>query len=44
MKKSVAELEKLYNEKTGVNFVIPSNRGHEKVLVDAGSNFFLFFL
>ncbi|PON73989.1 Protein BONZAI [Parasponia andersonii] len=33
LQKSVAQLEKLYKEKTGVNFVLPSSkRGQEKVL------------
>ena len=34
VQKSVADLEKLYRERTGVNFVIPSTRHRqEKVLV-----------
>ncbi|XP_030503781.2 protein BONZAI 3 isoform X1 [Cannabis sativa] len=32
LQKSVAQLEKLYQERTGVNFVLTSNSGHEKVL------------
>ncbi|XP_062004902.1 protein BONZAI 3-like isoform X2 [Rosa rugosa] len=31
LQKSVADLERLYQEKSGVNFVIPSSHGHEKV-------------
>ncbi|XP_037497211.1 protein BONZAI 3 isoform X2 [Jatropha curcas] len=32
LQKSVADLEKLHREKCGANFVLPSRRGHEKVL------------
>ncbi|XP_043815082.1 protein BONZAI 3 isoform X1 [Manihot esculenta] len=32
LQKSVAELEKLHTERSGANFILPSHRGHEKVL------------
>ncbi|XP_024195065.1 protein BONZAI 3 isoform X1 [Rosa chinensis] len=31
LQKSVADLERLYKERSGVNFVVPSSHGHEKV-------------
>jgi hypothetical protein len=35
LQKSVADLEKLYHEKTGANFVMPSTRhGQEKVFIN----------
>lgn len=38
LQKSVADLERLYKEKSGVNFVIPSSHlGHEKVFIQACS-------
>lgn len=35
MQKSIADLEKLYNERKGANFVVPSKRrGQDKVIID----------
>jgi len=44
MQKSVTELEKLYREKTGANFVIPSTRDRqEKVFTDPCNKIMFFF-
>ncbi|KAA8536924.1 hypothetical protein F0562_029402 [Nyssa sinensis] len=32
VQKSVADLEKLHKDKIGANFILPSHRGHEKVM------------
>ena len=44
---SVAQLEKLYKERTGANFLLPSRHGSDKVIIPKATNlssFNLFFL